>query len=255
MLRITGTYSYLNLHGKEKSRKRGWTSHLGIDLGTSPIAGRARPTVPILAPQKQVKTQSSIVESLPDPVGIVFPKIEWCSLIWSFFSSISSTLLNEEDIDTSLKGSSCSPNYHHLCLTHMSRPALTNISSYLSGSYISFCHFPNVRTEYVQPRKSLQVDFPKSEKENFVEGIVTPCLLRVQSRRTGHEIQSHACNYAYSISNSGLNRSLSVSSRHICKDISFVCPRNFTEEWKTIFSEDLEVGCREALTLAETKQV
>ena len=56
----------------------------------------------------------------------------------------------------------------------MNRPALTNISLYLSGSYISLCHFPNVRTEYVQPRKSLQVDFPKSEKENFDEGIVTP---------------------------------------------------------------------------------
>ena len=60
---------------------------------------------------------------------------------------------------------------------------------------MSFCHFPNVHTEYVEPRKSLQVDFLKSEKEIFVEGIATPCLLRVQSRRTGHEVQSHAYNY------------------------------------------------------------
>ena len=45
------------IHGKESSQKRDWRSHLGIELGTCPIAGRAITTVPILAPQKQAKTR------------------------------------------------------------------------------------------------------------------------------------------------------------------------------------------------------
>ena len=150
-----------------------------------------------LPPKNKWKRWSSAVQSLPDPVGIVFPKIKWCSLTWSFFSL--SFLLNEEDIDTSLKSASCSPNYDQLCPTHTNRPALTNVSSYFKRFIISFCHFRNVHTEYVEPRKSLQVDSPRSEKEIFVEGIGTPCLLRVQSRRTGPEIQSHAYSYAVTV--------------------------------------------------------
>lgn len=136
MLRITGTYSYLNLHGKEKSRKRGWTSHLGIDLGTSPIAGRASPTVPILAPQKQVKTQRIA---------------QWKAYLteWElWFQKLSDVLWNDQ-----------------LCLTHKNRPALRNIISYFKWLVISFCHFRNVHTEYVVTRKSPQVHFPKSEKD------------------------------------------------------------------------------------------
>ena len=42
MLLFMGIYSYLKLHGKERSRKRDWRSHLGIDLGASSIADRAK---------------------------------------------------------------------------------------------------------------------------------------------------------------------------------------------------------------------
>ena len=49
-----------------------------------------------------MQTQSSAVESLPDRVGIVFPKFS--DVTWSLFSF--SLLLNEEDIDTLLKGAS-----------------------------------------------------------------------------------------------------------------------------------------------------
>ena len=44
------------------------------------------------------------------------------------------------------------------------------------------------RTECVEPQKSLPEDFRKSEKENFVGEIPTPCLLRVQSRRTTYTV-------------------------------------------------------------------
>ena len=69
---------------------------------------------------------------------------------------------------TSLKAASCSPNYDQLFLLHTNTPALTNVSFNFKWFVISFCHFRNVRTEYVEPRESLQVDFPKSERENFV---------------------------------------------------------------------------------------
>ena len=38
---------------------------------------------------------------------------------------------------------------------------------------------PPLHTEYFGPRKSLQGEFPKSEKENFDEEIATPFLLGV----------------------------------------------------------------------------
>ena len=41
MLCFTGIYSYLKLHGKEKSQKKNLGSHLGIKLGTSRTEGRA----------------------------------------------------------------------------------------------------------------------------------------------------------------------------------------------------------------------
>ena len=50
---------------------------------------------------------------------------------------------------------------------------------YFKWFVISSCHFHNVHTEYFGPRKSLQGEFPKSEKENFDEEIATPCLLGV----------------------------------------------------------------------------
>ena len=50
---------------------------------------------------------------------------------------------------------------------------------YFKWFVISSCHFHNVHTEYFGPRKSLQGEFPKSEKENFDEDIATPCLLGV----------------------------------------------------------------------------
>ena len=63
-----------------------------------------------------------------------------------------------------------------------------SMSSSFTWFVISFCHFCNVHTECVEPQKSLQVDFRKSEKENFVEEIPTPRLLRVQSRRTTYTV-------------------------------------------------------------------
>ena len=73
-------HGYLQLlkaiHEKESSRKRDWRQHLGIELNTSRIEGRAITDCTNPSPQKQLKTQSSAVEFLPDTVSIVFPKIE-----------------------------------------------------------------------------------------------------------------------------------------------------------------------------------
>ena len=77
MLRFTGIYSYLKLHGKEISPKRDWRSHLGIDLMTSLIAGHAITNCTNLcSPRASENAKYSAVESLPDRVGIVVPKIE-----------------------------------------------------------------------------------------------------------------------------------------------------------------------------------
>ena len=77
MLRFTGIYSYLKLHGKEISRKRDWRSHLGIDLGTSLIAGHAITNCTNLSSSKAGENaKNSAVETLLDRVGIVVPKIE-----------------------------------------------------------------------------------------------------------------------------------------------------------------------------------
>ena len=77
MLRFTGIYSYLKLHGKEISQKRDWRSHLRIDLGTSLIAGHAITNCTNLCSSKASENAKySAVESLPDRVGIVVPKIE-----------------------------------------------------------------------------------------------------------------------------------------------------------------------------------
>ena len=40
VLRLTGIYSYLKLHGKEKGRKKDLRSHLEIELGTLRTEGR-----------------------------------------------------------------------------------------------------------------------------------------------------------------------------------------------------------------------
>ena len=100
-----------------------------------------------------------------------------------------SLLLNEENIDIFLIGrqfrASCSPNF----MTVMSHTKEQTRPDDFKWFVISSCHFRNVHTEYFEPRKSLQVEFPKSEKENFGEEIATLCLLGVQSTRTGHEIQ------------------------------------------------------------------
>ena len=52
------------MYGKESSRKRDWMSHLGIELDTSSIEGRAVTDCTNPFPQKQLKTQSSAVECL-----------------------------------------------------------------------------------------------------------------------------------------------------------------------------------------------
>ena len=123
-------HGYLHLlkaiHGKERSRKRDWRSHLGIELDTSRIEGRAITNCTNPCPQKQVKAQSSAVECLPDTVSIVFPKIEWHSLTsasWQgdhFFSFSLFLLHDEKDIETSLKDARCDQNYDQSCVTHTS---------------------------------------------------------------------------------------------------------------------------------------
>ena len=77
MLRFTGIYSYLKQYGKEISRKRDWRSHLEIDLGTSLLARHAITNYTNLCSSKASENAKySAVESLPDRVGIVVPKIE-----------------------------------------------------------------------------------------------------------------------------------------------------------------------------------
>ena len=92
ILRFKGIYSYLKLHGKETSRKRDWRSHLGIDLGTSLIAGHAITNCTNFCSSKASENvKYSAVESLPDRVGTVVLKIEWCSLTWSIMSHTART--------------------------------------------------------------------------------------------------------------------------------------------------------------------
>ena len=79
----------------------------------------------------------------------------------------------------------------------------------------------NVRTEYLEPRKSLQVDFPKSGKENFVEEIATPL------EKMRYKVTHTTTHTVFQIDN-WAKRFLSVLSRHICEQISIICPRNST---------------------------
>ena len=130
----TPFHGYLQLlkaiHGKESSRKRDWRSLLGIELDTSRIEDRAITDCTNPSPQKQVKTQSSAVECLPDTVSIVFQNIVWyssTSASWQdghflfFIFSFSLFLLHDEkDIETSLKDARCDQNYDQLCVTHTS---------------------------------------------------------------------------------------------------------------------------------------
>ena len=152
MLRFTGIYSHLKLHGKEISRKRDWRSHFGIVLGTSLIAGHAITNCTNLSSSKAGENaKNSTVESLPDWVGIVVPKIEWCSLTWSIMSH-----------------------------TH-EQACPNNIISRFEWFVISFCHFRNFHTEYVVTRKSPQVDFLKSEKDFSLLRELLPLVCFVSS--------------------------------------------------------------------------
>ena len=73
-------HGYLQLlkamHGKESSRKRDWMSHLGIELDTSSIEGRAVTDCTNPFSQKELRSRMPPGECQPDTVSIVFPKIE-----------------------------------------------------------------------------------------------------------------------------------------------------------------------------------
>ena len=100
--------------------------------------------------------------------------------------------------------------------------------------YVVRCIFQrNVHTDYFEPRKSLPVDFPKSEKENFFEEIATPWdKMRYKVTHTTTHTVFQIDNWA--------KRFLSVLSRHICEQISIICPRNFTAiSWGVDLNEKL----------------
>ena len=148
-----------------------------------------------------------------------------------------------------------------MCVTHTSisswccdgtqkRPTPTNIISYFK-QFIVFLTFRNLSTEYIKPRKSQQVDFAKSEKEHFVEGIATPCLFRVQSSRTGHEYKvTHTTTHTVFQIDSWVKSLSCLLSRHIYEEMCFIIPRNLlpcldeSALMKYYFqpSQDLELG-------------
>ena len=171
----------------------------------------------IVAPQKRENVKYCVVECLPDPMGIVIPKIAWIFLdiskliTWSFFSFF---LAPEwRGYRHVLKGRQLRPKLC-LCFGHTNisscrcggisnSPALTSISSYsiIPDSFerwhvfkwivISSWHSRNLHT-VSEPRKPPQLDFPRERTLYCISSHVTPCLFCVQYRRTGDEIQSHA---------------------------------------------------------------
>ena len=192
-------------------------------------------------------------------MGIVIPKIAWIFLdiskliTWLFFSFF---LAPEwRGYRHVLKGRQLRPKLC-LCFGHTNisscrcfgtsnSPALTRISSYsiIPDSFerwhvfkwivISSWHSRNLHT-VSEPRKPPQLDFPKPEKEHFFfHSHVTPCLICVQSRRTGDEIQK--VTQISTLIWTGLNRLVSDSSRFICKEKCFICSTNFPAmSWRVV---------------------
>ena len=176
---------------------------------------------------------------------IVFPKIEWYSSTsesWQddlFFSFSFFLLHDEKDIETSSKDARCDQNYDQLCVSHTRAFLLGTVMAHrkdppwrisvrISSSSLSFSHFATyILNIYIKPRKSQQVDFAKSEKEHFGEGIATPCLFRVQSSRTGHEYKvRHTTTHTVFQIGSWVKSLSCLLSRHICEEMCFIIPRN-----------------------------
>ena len=121
-------------------------------------------------------------------------------------------------------------------MAHRNRLTLTNISSYFKW-FVIFLTFRKVHTEYIEPRKSSQVDFAKPEKEHFVEGIATTCFFRVQSSRTGHEYKvTHTTTHTVFQIDRWVKSLSCLLSRHICEEMC-------------LLSQEILLPCLEESTL------
>ena len=177
-----------------------------------------------------MQTQSSAVESLPDRVGIVFPKLS--DVTWSLFSF--SLLLNEEDIDTLLKDASFEPIAAIIMIDYVSHKGtdlpwrisvlILSGSLYLSTQRIYWIF----RTSKISTSRFSQVWEGKLCWRNS-----TPWdKMRYKVTHTTTHTVFQIDNWA--------KRFLSVLSRHICEQISIICPRNFTAiSWGVDLNEKL----------------
>ena len=171
-------------------------------------------------------------------MGIVFPKIEWC-YPWSFFSF--SLLLNEEDIDTSLKGASFEPVAAQIMINYVSHirtdPPWRISVRILSYIFLSFLQRPYwiFRSSKISTSRFSQVREGKLCWRNCYP-LSASCPVD-EDWNTKSRIQLRIQYFKYII---GLNRFLSDLSRQICEQISFICPRNFTAiSWGVDLNEKL----------------
>ena len=192
-------------------------------------------------------------------MGIVIPKIAWIFLdiskliTWLFFSFF---LAPEwRGYRHVLKGRQLRPKLC-LCFGHTNisscrcfgtsnSPALTSISSYsiIPDSFerwhvfkwivISSWHSRNLQT-VSELRKNPQLDFPKPEKEHFTVSVAMLPLVCFVSSPGGLGMK-YKVTHISTLIWTGLNRFVSDSSRFICKEKCFICPRNFTAmSWRVI---------------------
>ena len=224
------------MHGKESSQKRDWRSHLGIELDTSRIEGRAVTDCNNPSHQKLLKTQSSAVECLPDTVSIVFPKIEWyssTSASWQddlFFLAFPCSFFMMKKI---LKRPQRTPDATKIMINYVSHTRAFLIGAVmayrkdppwrisvriLSGS-LSFSHFA---TSILNISNLREVRERTLCERNFY-----PLLFRVQSSRTGHEYKvTHTITHTLFQIDSWV-KSLSASYRVIFAKKCVYYPKKF----------------------------
>ena len=111
-----------------------------------------------------------------------------------------------------------------LKLWHVFKWIVINLSSWHS------------RNQYTvsEPRKPPQLDFPKPEKEHFTVSVAMLPLVCFVSSPGGLGMK-YKVTHISTLIWTGLNRFVSDSSRFICKEKCFICPRNFTAmSWRVI---------------------
>ena len=146
-------------------------------------------------------------------------------------------LLNEEDIDTSLKGASFEPVAAQIMINYVSHiwtdPPWGISVRILSGSLYLSVIFATSKVR--EGKLCWRNCYPLSASCPVDEDWAWNTKWRIQLRMQYFKYIT------------GLNRFLSDLSRHICEQISFICPRNFTAiSWG--------VDLKEKLFLAKTSR-